>query len=235
MRVLVGLSFVTGVLVTPAQAALSTTTTLASEYQLSAVSISARRPVLQQSLDWSGASGWYFGTWASSGVDFGGCCRESWELDLYAGRSLALGPDISLDLSLSDYRYPGSRGLGYTELGVELRAAGGWQLRLNWSEDFLGSGSDGFYLEGRYERALGAGWTGVFHAGRTGGPAFSAVHGLFPPYSDVWLGVQRALGAWRAELLWVDTSLDGAERIERGVLSNQSRLVLSLSRTWELD
>jgi uncharacterized protein (TIGR02001 family) len=222
------------VLAAPAGAGTSITVTGASEYQLTGVSISAERPVLQASLDWWSDAGWYAGTWASSGIDFGGCCREDWEFDLYGGWTHTLDAAWTLDLGLSDYEYPGARGLGYTEFGVELRHRSGSSLRLNWSEDFLNTGVDGFYLEGRLERGWGAGPSLYAHLGRTGGPAFSVARGLFPPYTDHALGLTQTWSGWKFDLAWLGTTLDGPQRIERGVLANQGRLWLAVSRAFAL-
>jgi uncharacterized protein (TIGR02001 family) len=218
----------------PAEAQWTGTATLASEYHLTGVAISAEKPVVQGSVDYWHEAGIYAGIWSSSGIDFGGCCHESYELDLYAGWSRALGERVTLDLSLNDYRYPGAHGVGYTELGVELRYASGLQLRYNWSEDYLNTGVPGHYSEARYDGPVVRGFGWFVHVGHTGGPAFVPARIGISDYLDRSAGVSRGFGRMKAELAWIDTSLSGAFRIDRGVLANQGRWLFTLSSTFEL-
>jgi uncharacterized protein (TIGR02001 family) len=69
---------------TVARAEVSSTVTLASDYDFRGISQSAKDPALQLSLDWAGDSGFYVGAWASN-VDFGPDTVSDVELDIYAG------------------------------------------------------------------------------------------------------------------------------------------------------
>lgn len=64
---------------------------LTSDYRYNGVSYSDREPALQASVHWLGPRGWYAGAW-TSGVDFNDPGNTSIEADVYAGRTVELGP-----------------------------------------------------------------------------------------------------------------------------------------------
>jgi len=67
-----------------AHAELSGTVGVVSDYDFRGISLSAKDPALQGSIDWAADSGFYAGAWASN-IDYGDGYDGNIELDLYAG------------------------------------------------------------------------------------------------------------------------------------------------------
>lgn len=214
-----------------AQADWSANLTTASEYELTGISQSAEQAVLQAGIHHAWDSGWYAGSWASSGIDFG-CCGASIELDYYAGYTRETRFGVNWDFSLNDYTYPGSQDLGYTEAALAI-TADGFNLRYAWSNDFLGTHRNGYYLEAAYELQLQGKWYGLLHAGRTGGPAFRRELIGFPAYEDYAFGLAYRVPHWSARLRWVEALLPTQDRIDSGVLRTSGRWVFDI--TWLID
>jgi uncharacterized protein (TIGR02001 family) len=209
----------------------SASLTAASEYELTGISQSASRPVVQAGVLYFHDSGLYAGSWASSGIDFG-CCDAGMELDYYIGYFRETGFGFSWDASLNDYTYPGSRDLGYTEAALAV-TAGGFSLRHAWSNDFLGTGRSGYYLEAACEVRLHKHWYGLLHAGRTGGPAFRRALIGFPAYTDYALGLAWRTPGWAVKLRRVEALLSARDRIDRDLLRTTGRWVLEI--TYRID
>src|SRR4051812_38519191 len=87
-----------------ANAGVSSTWTLASDYDFRGITQSAGDPALQGSLDFATDSGWYVGAWASN-VDFGSADVD-YELDLYTGFSGTSEGGLGWDVGLIYYTYP---------------------------------------------------------------------------------------------------------------------------------
>ena len=89
-----------------ANADLSATVKVASDYTFNGVSQTSNDPALQASLDYSAQSGFYAGTWASN-VDFGGGDDTDTEWDFYLGQFFQLDEKFSLDAGIAYYSYHG--------------------------------------------------------------------------------------------------------------------------------
>lgn len=88
-----------------ANAEVSSTITLTTDYDFRGLTQSARDPALQASLDWEGKSGFYAGMFGSN-VDFGD--GTDLELDFYAGYRGDLASDLSFDIGALQYTYHSS-------------------------------------------------------------------------------------------------------------------------------
>jgi uncharacterized protein (TIGR02001 family) len=92
---------------TPAPAAsphtLSYNVGLVTDYRYRGVSQSFRSPALQGGADYSHASGFYLGAWAST-IKLAG---NGVEVDLYGGYKFEVAKDVTLDVGLLQYWYPG--------------------------------------------------------------------------------------------------------------------------------
>ncbi|TWX57749.1 TorF family putative porin [Colwellia hornerae] len=129
---------------TSAFADLSSTVTLASDYLFNGVSQTDESPALQGSLDWSDASGWYAGAWASN-VDFGD--DTSFEVDVYLGYSMAINEEITLDAGVAQYTYNGasySSDGNYSEIYTKWNF-GATDLNIWYAWDYFGTGA-GHYI-----------------------------------------------------------------------------------------
>jgi uncharacterized protein (TIGR02001 family) len=107
-----------------AQAELSATLGVASNYYFRGVTQTDDNAAVSGSLDFASESGFYLGTWMSN-VDFGG--KEDMEVDFYAGYAGDIGDSgFGYDLSALYYWYPGAGGddqggeLDYTEVSGTL-------------------------------------------------------------------------------------------------------------------
>jgi uncharacterized protein (TIGR02001 family) len=102
-----------------------------------------RNPAVQGGFDFSTKSGYYFGTWASN-VDFGDTANT--EFDLYGGFSSTFSNDMTYDIGVLGYFYPGTSkelnyntGEVYASLSKAMGQANG-TVSLNYSPDFYSSG-----------------------------------------------------------------------------------------------
>ncbi len=76
------------------------------------------RPALQGGVDYSFGNGFYVGNWNSTGKFGGG---DGLEIDLYAGYGGDISKDLSYDLNLTTYVYPGAAdGYDGTEFAAKL-------------------------------------------------------------------------------------------------------------------
>jgi uncharacterized protein (TIGR02001 family) len=88
---------------------------LYSEYLFRGIAQTAGKPALQGGFDYAHASGFYAGTWASNISwleDFGAYTRSSLEWDFYGGYKGNFTEDLSYDVGLYYYYYPGSKNPG---------------------------------------------------------------------------------------------------------------------------
>jgi uncharacterized protein (TIGR02001 family) len=112
---------------------LSANVTLTSNYIFRGISQTGGDPAIQGGLDYSHASGFYLGTWASNVgwlEDFQAYDRGSMEIDFYGGFRGPIGAsDFTFDVGGIYYMYPGKNdtgGLPDADTG-EIYAALGWK------------------------------------------------------------------------------------------------------------
>ncbi|MGB0834696.1 MAG: TorF family putative porin [Psychrobium sp.] len=89
-----------------ANADISSTVKLASDYTFNGVSQTQDKPALQASLDYANDNGLYAGTWASN-VDFGGTDDTNLEWDFYLGKYYQLNEKLGVDVGIAYYTYHG--------------------------------------------------------------------------------------------------------------------------------
>lgn len=131
---------------------LSANVALVTDYRFRGLSLSEKDPALQGGFDVAHESGFYIGTWASSiqgyaGDPAGGLSEL--EMDIYMGYSGSIG-DLSTDIGILAYTYPGSDDTHYIEaygsVGGAIEAVS-WTLGAAyvWDQDNVGS-QDNIYL-----------------------------------------------------------------------------------------
>lgn len=123
-----------------ANAAVTSTVKLASDYTFNGVSQTDNKPALQASLDYAADSGFYAGTWASN-VDFGDDTNIEW--DVYAGQYFQLNEKIGLDTGIAYYTYQGANSDGnypevYAKFGYN-SSIGDSELNFWYSWDYFGA------------------------------------------------------------------------------------------------
>jgi uncharacterized protein (TIGR02001 family) len=119
----------------------------ASDYRFRGISQTFKQPAIQGGFDYSHASGFYAGTWASNvyggtnasalGVNY---FNGGMEWDLYGGYKFEPAKDLTLDVGLIYYAYPGAKWAVPT------------QDKYNNTEIYLGASYK--WLTAKYSRAI---------------------------------------------------------------------------------
>jgi uncharacterized protein (TIGR02001 family) len=191
-----------------AQAEITGNAAVVSDYNWRGISQSAGDPALQAGVDYAHESGFYVGAWGSN-VDFGDCCDENVEVDVYAGFSG--GETVTWDVGLIYYWYPGADDLDFPEIYVGLGYE--WlSAKLSWTNDFGNYDESAFYLEGNAAYDLPANFGLEAHIGYSDGDGIEAAYGQ-DNYFDYSVGVTYDISHFTLGLKWADGSdletLDG--------------------------
>ena len=120
----------------------SANVTIASEYVFRGQSQTDEHEAIQGGVDLS-YGGLYFGVWGSN-VDFGPGDNATAEIDYYGGYAFDVTDEVSLDLGVIFYDYPGEADYEYWEVYAGL----GWRdlsVGVNYSDEYLGDGGESFY------------------------------------------------------------------------------------------
>jgi uncharacterized protein (TIGR02001 family) len=233
MRNMTGLVAATALLVSGAATAgeLSSTITATSDYDFRGVSLSAKDPALQASLDWAADNGVYVGAWASN-IDYGKEYDGNLELDLYGGYSGETAAGVAWDVGGVWYTYPGSSSSAskfkiedYPELYAGV-SYGVFSVKQWWAIDYGGGSDDALYTEGNLDFELPANFTLGVHAGYNYGDAFKGYE-----YFDYAVSVGYTLGNFDLELKYTGTDLSGADKVKEDVFNTEPRLIFSVSTT----
>ena len=82
---------------------------LVSDYRFRGISQSWAQPAVQGGIDYTHASGFYLGNWNSSISSNSYNNGASLEMDLYGGYRFEPVKDLTLDVGVLRYQYPGAR------------------------------------------------------------------------------------------------------------------------------
>jgi len=212
-----------------AHAELSGTVGVVSDYDFRGISLSAKDPALQGSIDWASESGFYVGAWGSN-IDYGQGVDGDIEIDLYAGYAGETEGGLGWDVGLVYYTYPGSDDISdYPEIYGALSYK--WFEFKQWySNDLSGSDEDGFYTEGNASFELPANFGLNLHLGYSYGDAFDGG----AEYMDYSVGVGYTLGNFDLELKYVDTDIDRDHPFHTtdDVFSAEGRVIFGVSTTF---
>jgi uncharacterized protein (TIGR02001 family) len=209
----------------------SSTITATTDYDFRGVSLSAKDPALQVSLDWAADSGFYVGAWASN-IDSGPDVDGDLELDLYGGFSGETAGGLGWDVGLVWYLYPDSSASAtkekiadYPEIYAGI-SYGPFELKQWYSNDLFGADVDGLYTEANASFELPAGFTLGLHLGYNYGDAFDGFE-----YLDYSVAVGYTLGNFDLELKYTGTDLSGQDKITDDVFNTEGRVIFSVSTT----
>ena len=214
-----------------ANAAVTVTPTVVSDYDFRGISQSAKDPAFQLSVNYTHDSGFYAGLWGSN-VDFGPG-DPNVEVDAFAGFT---GGDakvgLGYDVGVVYYTYVGERDFNYPEIYAGINH-GPVSAKLFYSWDFGGVGKDAYYITGDGTFPLGdSGFAALAHVGYSFGSYWSDIDS---EYFDWAVGMQKSFGNFTVQLKYVDGSdlADGPTHI----LSTDSKLWASISTTlpWAAD
>ncbi len=225
-----------------ANAGVTSTWTLASDYDFRGITQSAQDPAVQASVDYAHDSGWYLGGWASN-IDFcspgnSGCLDAEYEVDLYTGFSGSTGEDgLGWDVGLIYYTYEESD-YNYPEIYASL-SKDWFKGKVWYSNDFGGDTTAGdtpaFYVEGNATIALPKNFTLLGHVGYSFGDYWDDLDsaGIGGEYFDFAVGVGYSVGRFNLALKWVDGSdLKESDGTPGDVFSSEGRALLTVATTF---
>jgi len=209
-----------------AQAEITGNAAVVSDYNWRGISQSAGDPAIQGGIDYSHESGFYAGAWGSN-VDFGDCCDENVEVDVYTG--FRGGETLTWDVGLIYYWYPGADDLDFPEIYVGL----GWEWlsgKISYSNDFGNYDESAFYYEANAAYELPANFGINAHLGFSDGDGVEAAYGQ-DNYFDWAIGVTYALGNFNLGLKYADGSdletLDGT--LPDDVSNSEGAVIFSIA------
>ncbi len=104
-----------------ATAEISANVTLASDYVWRGISQTQNTGAISGGFDYEHKSGFYAGVWGSN-IDFGD--EAQMELDLYAGYGFSITEELTADVGVLKYTYPGDNGWNFTETYANLSYMG---------------------------------------------------------------------------------------------------------------
>ncbi|MBT1444570.1 TorF family putative porin [Shewanella sp. JM162201] len=233
----------TGALLSPLANAgeLSGEVGVANDYRFRGVSQTAGEFQVSGGIDYSMESGFFVGAWASN-VDFDGCstysdnsedCTEagdevdaSFELDVYAGYYHEVNENLSWDVTLYRYNYPGDNlDADYFEVtfGFDFQ---GVRTAYWFTNDYYGSGLDYNYLEVNYSWEFVENWSLDLHGGYNSGEAVDEWMGAYTDYS---IGVSTEVFGVGLSLAWLDSTINEEFAVKDGVSKTEGTVLASVS------
>lgn len=217
---------------TAAQAEISATVTGVSDYDFRGVSLSAKDPALQASVDYSNDSGFYVGIWGSN-IDYGNDVDGDIEIDLYGGFAGETEAGLGWDAGIVWYTYPDSDSSetkgkinDYPEIYFGL-SYNFFEVKQWYTNDYGGTDLDGLYTEVNLGFELPANFALSLHGGYNYGDIFEDFE-----YFDYAVGLGYTLGNFDLELKYTGTDLSGDDKITDDVFNTEGRLIFSVSTTF---
>lgn len=215
------------------QAQISSTWTLASDYDFRGTSNSATDPVLQASIDYEAPGGFWIGAWASN-FDYGPQYDGNIEIDLYVGYTHELSEQRSWSAGITAYTFPDSDAAieietsyeGYVDVSL-----GGFHAAQWYAPDYAAAGASASYTEANYTWSLPRALSLRAHAGYAWGDYWDDADLGGGTLADYALTLSREWG--RFTLAGKVTGTDAGERrVTRGAFANDARFVFSIETTF---
>jgi uncharacterized protein (TIGR02001 family) len=239
-----------------ARGEVTSTITIASDYDFRGITQTGLDPAFQASLDWEGESGLYAGLWGSN-IDFGedaygvpgdedyvASVDLNVEVDLYAGYAGSFTEDLGYDVGATYYKYLGDDDNGLNDFDyTELYAGVDWKIlstKLWYAWDYGNSGESAWYLEGNASIPIPLEFSVELHAGYNGGDYWDKeeVSGG-SEFVDWSVGLARSVGHFDFVLSYIDgsdlkeydCSRSGVD-CYKDVFSSESKVFASVSTTF---
>ncbi len=213
---------------TLAQAEVSSTVTLTSDYDFRGLTQTAGDPALQVSVDWAGESGFYVSAWASN-VEFGEDAKANVELDIIGGFKGSFNEDVGFDLGVLQYTYMPDKDkiqFGEAYAGISYKAI---TAKIWYAWDYGNTGESATYIESNGTIPLPNDFDLALHLGYSNGDYWETTEGSYADYS---VGITKDLGNFALALKWVDGSdLKSLIRTTDDVFTSKSKVVFSVSTT----
>lgn len=215
----------------PAQAQVSGSAGIVSDYMYRGISLSSGKPVARLSLDVDGADGWFAGGQVVSGQLAPQSHRNAQWLG-YAGYARRLPSGLSWEGGMSAYAFHAAPDWNFREVFAGL-SFDNYSMRLHYSPDYLGFGMRTVYAELSGGGQLAASWRYFWRGGYLAAPGHAGNN-----RAEGRIGIATSFESWQLQL-----SLD-AVRMRRqdgngaygqtGTTSNKvsSKAVLGLARSF---
>jgi uncharacterized protein (TIGR02001 family) len=214
---------------------------LTTDYVFRGVSQTQNEPAVQGGFDYSHASGFYVGTWASNveWVSLGYKDNNSMEIDLYGGYRGSAG-DVGYDVGVITYYYPGDEIPGAIDPDTtEIYVGASWKFLsakysyvvsdhfVGWTTSTGGKTDGSYYLELNATYDLGNGWGVLGHVGHQDVKGNDDAS-----YTDFKVGVTKDVGFGVVSLAYSDTDAEKAAYTWNGEEVADGRVFLSFSKTF---
>ena len=214
-----------------AQAELTLTPTIVSDYDFRGISLSARDPAPQLSLDFAHDSGFGFGVWASN-TDLG--TKTNTEIDFNPSFNGGSDETFNWGVGMTYYTYVSESSLNYPEYWVGISkpftdkfsaSAKFW-----YSNDLNAANESGTYIEVNARVELPKNFGLELHAARSDGDYWDLVNG--DGYTDFAVGLTYSWNDINFGLKYID----GSDLPDAGVdlLSTESKVVFSVTKSFSL-
>lgn len=244
-----------------AQGDVSTTVTVASDYDFRGITQTALDPTLQASLDWSGESGLYVSLWGSN-IDFGqdglpgspgfdgaeglppvpavdavDGVDLNVEVDFTLGYEGTFTDELSYNVGTVYYKYLGNDDVGINDFDFgEVYTGLSYKIfstKLWYAWDFSNAGDSAWYLEANADVPLPADFALVLHGGYSFGNYWKNEDIGLEEYYDLAVGVTRTIGRFDVAVKYIDGSdLKSYDGTPNDVFSTQGKFFLSVSTTF---
>ncbi len=225
-----------------AHAGVSSTITIASDYDFRGITQNALDPAFQGSLDWEGDSGLYAGLWGSN-IDFGDEVDYNVEVDFILGYAGSFTEDLGYDVGATYYKYLGDNNGDedfdylevYTGLSYKILSGTVW-----YSSDFSNAGEEAWYAELNAEVPVVWDVSLLLHGGYNFGDYWKSTDVSYGnEFYDFSAGLGRSFGRFDFEVKYIDGSdLKEADCSRSGVecvndaFSSESKVFFSVSTTF---
>lgn len=218
-----------------ANAGISVTPTLTSDYDFRGISQTLNDPAFQLGVTYTGDGGFYMGLWGSN-VDFaadstpglGDIDRPSTEIDVFMGYTFGDSEEgVAFDLGGIYYSYPNAGAGNFPEVFAGV-TKGVFNAKAWYTWDFNGSGETAYYVEGNLNVPMTEGFSFLAHLGYSGAEYWRNDAGTTPgvgEYMDWSLGIGYEVKGAQIAFKYVDGSDVKFEP------RNLGRFVFSISTT----
>ncbi|HWK70162.1 MAG TPA: TorF family putative porin [Burkholderiaceae bacterium] len=224
----------------PADFTLGANVSLASQYRYRGLMQSNNKPAIQGGFDLKHASGFYIGNWNSSISwlsDADPDVSSSVEMDFYAGYTRNIWGDLSVDVGVLHYYYPGSYPSGFTKpdttegyLGLSYGP-----VSFKYSHSFTNLFGVPDSRNSQYYDLSGSFPTGVWGLALNAHVGYQKVRNLEDgSYTDWSVALKKEWeGGYTATLAYVDTNADrNVYTSAKGKYLGRSAAVLTLSKAF---
>lgn len=204
---------------------MSGTLGFVSDYRFSGISQTSGDPAIQGHFDVAFENGIYASTWASN-VDWGD--DANLELDYFLGYASKFTQDLSYDVSVAYYTYPGySQDINYGQVTTKLNYKHA-SMSYGYSNDYSNSGKSAEYVALNYDHPLPKHMTLNLHVGRSMGTYWKNMS--YGEYDDYSIGLSGQYKGLDLSLAWITTDIQ--PHTHSGALRDDNTLVFGGSHTF---